>query len=390
MDRFTRDDLKRLTTIDAEAAVSLYMPTYRAGREVRQNAIRFKNLAKRVDEQLAKRGVAEKSREALAAKLAELEQNDRWWQHQSDALALFHTGSALETYRLPLDLDELAVVGPRLHLRPMVRLLQTDGPFYLLAVSQNRVRLFSGTQYSISELDVDALPSDLRSALDIDEYMRSLEQHTGSYADDAGTPLLFHGHGGSGMEVQKKDEIKQFCHRIDDALNSYFGQEKIPLVFAGVDYLFPLFREASSYNNLVKEPVEGNPDDLTPEQLHPKAWNVVEPRFEKARQEAIQRYGDASGSDRSAAKLPQILRAARQGAVDTLILAEGEQYWGKVDQEKWTIEDASRDDADAEELLNFAAVHTLANGGEVFSASRHAMPNGQTAAAILRFALPPG
>lgn len=388
MDRFTREDLKRLTDVDTEAAVSLYMPTYRAGREVRQNAIRFKNLAKRVEKQLASHGVSEDRRNALSGELANLEQDDSWWQHQSDGLALFYADDSLETYRLPLEVEETVVVGPRIHLRPMVRMLQTDGPFYLLAVSQNRVRLLSGTQYSIAELDVDSLPSDLRSALNIDEYVSSLQQHTGSYADEAGSALLFHGHGGAGMEVQKKDEIKQFFHRIDDALNSYFGQERTPLVFAGVDYLFPIFREASSYNELVDEPVEGNPDDMSPEQLHPKAWSVVEPRFDKQRQEAIQRYGDAIGADLAASKLPQVLRAARQGAVDTLILAEGEQYWGKVDESNWTTEDASREDPEAEELLNYAAVHTLAAGGQVFSASRHAMPDGLTAAAILRFALP--
>lgn len=388
MDRFTRDDLKRLTSVDADAAVSLFMPTYRAGREVRQNAIRFKNLGKRVEEQLASRGVAEDRRDSLSAKFASLEQDDSWWQHQSDGLALFYSNDDLETYRVPLDLDELVVVGPRIHLRPMVRMLQADGPFYLLAVSQNRVRLLSGTQYSIAELDVDALPADLRSALNIDEYVSSLQQHTGSYADDAGSALLFHGHGGAGMEVQKKDEIKQFFHRIDDALNSYFGQENIPLVFAGVDYLFPIFREASSYAHLLAEPVEGNPDDLTPEQLHPRAWSVIEPRFEKSRAEAIERYGDAVGAGLSASKLSEVLRAARQGAIDTLILAEGEQYWGRVDEETWTTEDASRDDPEAEELLNYAAVHTLAAGGQVFSASRHAMPDKLTTAAILRFALP--
>ena len=38
MDQFTRDDLKRLVESSGEPTVSIYMPTHRAGHDVRENA----------------------------------------------------------------------------------------------------------------------------------------------------------------------------------------------------------------------------------------------------------------------------------------------------------------------------------------------------------------
>ena len=41
---FVRNDLDELVGCDKRPAVSIYMPTHSAGREVRQDAIRLRNL----------------------------------------------------------------------------------------------------------------------------------------------------------------------------------------------------------------------------------------------------------------------------------------------------------------------------------------------------------
>ncbi|MGH8601563.1 MAG: hypothetical protein ACREXR_01905, partial [Gammaproteobacteria bacterium] len=46
----------------------------------------------------------------------------------------------------------MAVVEHRFHLKPLFPLISGDGTFYLLALSQNEVRLFKGSRYHINEL----------------------------------------------------------------------------------------------------------------------------------------------------------------------------------------------------------------------------------------------
>jgi len=44
------------------------------------------------------------------------------------------------------------VVSDRFHLKPLLPLLTGDGRFYILALSQNQVRLLQGTRYSVRGL----------------------------------------------------------------------------------------------------------------------------------------------------------------------------------------------------------------------------------------------
>ncbi|MEZ6097719.1 MAG: hypothetical protein R3E01_01985 [Pirellulaceae bacterium] len=387
MDQFTRDDLKRLVESSGEPAVSIYMPTHRAGRDVRENATRFKNLLKLAYERVGDRFSDNQTLRARLKEAAKLENDDAWWQHQSDGLAMFFSGDHDDRYRVPLKFEEFVAAARRFQVLPLVRLLQGDGRYYILAVSQNRVRLLEGTHYAVEELDPQQLPSNLRSALNIDEYTSSLQQHSTGGPDAAGT-MTFHGHGAADMDVQKKDEIQQFFQRIDAALGSYFGSERTPLVFAGVDYLFPIFRDACDYDGLVERSVAGNPDDLTAEQLHQEAWEVVQPLFAQHQNAALERYKMETGGDKALADLPDILRAARQGAIDTLFVAENQRQWCVVDEQSGEVRTAGENADGAEELLNYGAVGTLASGGTVYCLPSERMPDRKHAAALLRFPLP--
>jgi hypothetical protein len=50
---FSRSDLDEVVAIDAQPAVSLYLPTHIAGREIRQDPIRLKDLLSVVADRLA-------------------------------------------------------------------------------------------------------------------------------------------------------------------------------------------------------------------------------------------------------------------------------------------------------------------------------------------------
>ncbi len=50
---FSRSDLDELVAMDARPAVSIYLSTHLAGREIRQDPIRLKNLLSAAAERLA-------------------------------------------------------------------------------------------------------------------------------------------------------------------------------------------------------------------------------------------------------------------------------------------------------------------------------------------------
>ena len=89
MDILTKDELKTLIEHQDEASVSIFMPTHRVGRETQQDPIRLKNLLGEAKAQLTANGVrAPEARKWLEPAQALLEDQD-FWQHQSEGLALF-------------------------------------------------------------------------------------------------------------------------------------------------------------------------------------------------------------------------------------------------------------------------------------------------------------
>ncbi|QDU98355.1 baeRF7 domain-containing protein [Lignipirellula cremea] len=377
MDEFTRDDLHKLSTQQDAHLLSLYLPTETAGPQVRQNRIRFKNAVDEAEQLLHTRNAP-----ALQQQLEELrnwEADDDWWQHQSQGLAVFCDGEQIRRWRIPQEVDQICHLGERFHVAPLCQLLQNDGKFYVIAVSQNKVRLFSGAKTGMQELDSSSLPHDLESALNIDEYVSSLQHHSGS---GAGDHAMFHGHGGSDPDVRKKDEIRQYFQHINRSLPRYLSETDAPLVFAGVDFLFPIFRETCEYDGLHDEPIKGNPDELSASEVHEKAWRMMEPVFSEKRQQVLERYGDSLSKNLASDDFETVYQAAQFGRVDTLLLQQGVHLWGQIDEGGELHTHDSPQEADAD-LLNAALVETLRHSGKVFFYNPDALSN--TAAAIMRY-----
>jgi hypothetical protein len=68
--------------------------------------------------------------DGLLAPVRELGDDTGFWQHQADGLAVYVAPELMRSFRVPLELDENAVVGPRFRLRPLLPLLAGDGHYW--------------------------------------------------------------------------------------------------------------------------------------------------------------------------------------------------------------------------------------------------------------------
>jgi hypothetical protein len=352
-----------------------------AGPEREQNRIRFKNLLRDAENLLSE--TDKPAVDELLAPLRTLHDNgdDLVWAHPAPGLAVFRGDDRFDLFRTPAEMNTEVHVGDRFYLRPMLPMLQGDGSFLLLAVSQNRVRLFEATRHAIAEVHLDTLPKNLIEALNVDEWTSTLQQHSESRG--ASDKAMFHGQGAG--EDDRKQDILEYFRRLDDALSDYLADHHNPLVFAGVEYLFPLFQQCCHYRNLVDQPLPGNPDGPPADQLHDAAWGIVEPQFRRDLTDTVEKFGAAKARDLGSADLEEILIAAYRGAVDTLLIQSGASCWGEVDSAGNSV----RHDAHREEsvdLLDEAAFMTLAHGGGVWEVDEDEMPSdAPLIAAVMRF-----
>ena len=387
MDILNPAALKSLIAQQGKWCVSLYMPTHRAGQEQQQDPIRLKNLLAEAEANLLANGVRRPEVQKLMHPAEELLWDRDFWQHQGDGLAIFLTDQFHKVYRLPVEFEELIHTGNSFHIKPLLPCLGRGIKFYVLAVSMNNARLFEGNADTMSEIELD-FPTSMESALWMDDPEKYLNMHSGSISmgQGKGGAGVFHGHDPADED---KTNILRFFQSVNQGLNDLLDEKNIPMVLAGVDYLLPIFREASSYQNLLEDEITGNPDRETLKELHTKAWQIVRPIFEESQKKAFEKYEQLSGqkSDLATSDIKTAVKAAVFGQVETIFVPLEMQKWGRYDAENNKVIVQNQPEPENEDLYDFAATQTLLNSGQVFAVPPEQMPGGGEIAVILRYAV---
>ena len=192
---------------------------------------------------------------------------------------------------------------------------------------------------------------------------RSLQHHSGQGGNDT---AIFHGQG-RGEESEKKEEILKYFRDVNDGLMKMIHDEDAPLVIACVDYMFPIYKEANTYNHLVEEDfISGNHEHTDPIELKEKSWAIVKPAFTASRDKAFDQFNATIGTGNSTYHMDKVIPAAIGGRVDKLFYRSGEQLWGTYDESTHKIEADTMHRTGNTDLINTAVEATIKNGGEVY------------------------
>lgn len=356
VDLLSVDDLRRLAEVTGPC-VSLYLPTAPFGPGTRSGSSQLHRLANQAASELADQGMTVADVDAMLAPLRELQDDADFWQRQSEGLALFVAPDFFDGFRLPASFSERVLVGDAFRMLPLVGSIGGDSTFYVLALAQNAIRLLAATEHTVVEVDVPGLPRSMTEAVPEAEPERVRGVHS------TGTGAVTHGQG---TEADyDKDALARYFRAVDDVLVAGLPTTGRPLVLASVGYYLPIYRSVSRYPAVWDVAVEGNPERRSAQELHDDAWRLVADHFAAPGTQELDRYREAAGTGRTLTGADQVLGAAREGRVDTVL----------VDARATTSGD---------EVLDLAVLETLRRSGRVIAVGEDAdLPD--TAAAILRY-----
>jgi hypothetical protein len=390
MDLFNKERLSALAHTEADPCISLFMPTVRFEAEQEQNTIRYKNLLSHARDDLRAREMSDGRIEEILQPARERLDDTAFWRSLSEGLAVFITPGGTNFYRLPLNFEELVVVNDTFHLTPLFPLIASNNRYYVLALSQNEVKLYQGTHFAISEVKTAEIPTSITETLAFDDPERNVQNHTASRAGKR-SDAAFHGHGSDQDDAAARPhaDLKRFFDQIDDGVRDTLGDEAAPLVLAGVKYYLPIYREANKYGGLVEDQIApGNPEHLEAKELHANTWELVEPIFHEAQAQSMDNFRQELGHGEGLASedLNEIVPASVFSRVNDLFVPIGEHRWGHYDAERNTVELHEGQETGDVDLLNFATVQTYLNGGTVHALRPDNMPDkGQLLAATFRY-----
>jgi hypothetical protein len=320
----------------------------------------------------------------LVQSARDLPADPAYWEARSRGLAIFVAPDAFEPYRLPRAFQESVTVDRRFVIRPLLPLLNANERFLVLALSQNKVRLFEADRHHIKRVEVPDLPAGMEEALDYVPVDRGSQTHSAMQGRHGKQAAVFHGQGGKAEA--HKDDLHEFFRLVDAALRPRLRDEHVPLVLAGVEYLPPIYREVTSYPHVCDPALYCNCDYLTEHELHERVWPVAEPVLAEQRCETAHRIRHALDSaDGATDDLKTILTAAQAGRADTLFIREGAQEWGEFFEATGRCDRHEVRQPGDRDLLDLAAAATLLHGGTVYAVGQDEMPTRKAAAALLRY-----
>lgn len=384
MSMINDQEFKKLANYSNETCVSIFIPTQRAGKEVleEKNKKHLHSEWTQVKKKLKEQNVAEEAIDEIGKPIQKLIEDRDFWRHQSDGLAIFSSPDFFESYTLPVNFEAYNYISNEFYVKPLVPAMTGDGKFNILSIQLEDVSFYEASKYSIMPVDIDEItPSRLEERVGFDYKEKALQFRT---QGEGGEKTQFHGHGGSERDVQV--EIKQFFRAVDQGLKDHLNKEKLPLVVVCQDHLFPIYKDANTYNHLIETLVPGNPNDTDMLGIHQKALEIAEPYLNENRDEKIKKYEELSKTENTTSAVSDIIPAVYQGKVDTLFIENRAEEWGKYHEDEMKVEFSDDHQNGNISLLNLAARKTIEMGGKVYLVEHEFMPEKKSKMnALLRF-----
>lgn len=390
--------------------LSLYLPTHRHVPDNTVDRPAFRHLVESLE--LALEPAAARDRiEHLLHPFRLLEGDRDFWEHTRDGLAVLAAAGRARVFPLHRPVPPLAVVGPRFHLTPLVRLTAAAERFHVLLLTSREARLYEGTAWidprgaAVERLDpvllVPRAGAFSRTTLTRADVVD--EEIFQPHRVQRGMGIEGVIHGGTGA---KRDDIEAdteiFLAFVDGIVHEQASRPTgLPLFLVAQPRLAATYRGLAKDPLLAEEHVAKDPHLLTEEEI----VAAVGPLFTAARGPRVARdvraFAWARARGRAAGDLADVARAAVAGQVATLLLENDRFEPGRFDRATGAIEfavppaaAASSDRARtgdmpaeaAEDLFSAVAETVLLHGGTIVALARNEMPTESGVAAIYRYA----
>lgn len=383
---FSHTDIRHLLEAQKPPCLSLYQPTHRAFPDSQQNSLRFRNLVRDLEGLVAETASPEMC-ERLLAPFRQLVEDHDVWAHPRDGLAVLRTPELFRVYQLQRPVAELVVVSDSLHLKPLLRILQSVDRFQILCLDQDKVRLFEGTRDALDEADLaPGVPRTLEEALGDQLTPKDQSGFTHGRGDRAAVAGNQMRHGPSDRDVGIDRDRDRYFQMVDKAVLEYHSRsDEVPLILAALPENQGHFRAQSQNPFLLLEGIDINPHSIDVGELKARAWRIMRPHYEQRLEKLIDEYGESKAKDLGTDELERAGEAGACSRIRTLLVDADRHVQGRLYRETGKVELLGGEAPDVDDVLDDLMELTLQRGGEVIIVPHERMPTESGIAAIYRY-----
>lgn len=361
----TRSDLDSLVGEASYPLVSIVMPTNRVSTGDPER-IGLKNAIAEATERLGGEGLEREAMGHLTDRL-EAVQSATDFTTLSEGLAVFVSKAKTTVFQLSFEPLPAVTVDSTYLLKPVIRQVNQEQPYYLLALSEQDTRLWAGARDRLKEISDDGFPM----------------VHEG-VGGEIGVPK---GYGKRTSQLRDEGHRK-FFREVVASFQSRLAQDPRPVVVAGVKRYHGFLEEIGGLGADIVGEIIGNVDKVPEKDLGEQAWAAIEERQAAERDSWVEAAHTAAATDKAARGLDDIYQAAVSGQVSVLVAEETYVVAANVDVSGHLHGDAPESGtgpSHADDAVDFIAAEVLRKGGDVRYVGDGELSDLGHAVAILRY-----
>lgn len=309
-------ELDMMLAQNGKPCISITVPTAKYGRARTQNPDLIERAIKRAKQLLAHSAWPKDLRDQVEHRLDLLQENIDFMRLQ-EGLAIFLSTDFFKIQLLPFQVKEKVTLSDKFELRDLIYYAQFLQPYYLLALSKKRVRLFKGSGRDLQEIINNDFPK---------KYVEEYEYERPSIGSSSSPGLKSFEPDKSVMEDIR---ISDFFRHADQSLTKYI-KDKDYLFIAGVEEELADFDRISRHLPNIAGKIAGNFDVDAVHPLAETAWNNIKEKVKTTQRKLVTRLDDDFGNDLALDGVRNVWRAAREGRGRMLLLERDYHVIGYV------------------------------------------------------------
>ncbi|MBL4696241.1 MAG: hypothetical protein JKY77_05750 [Rhizobiaceae bacterium] len=366
----TWPEFKALTETRRDACVSIYVTTTPLSQDTDGCRIELGNMAKQAYDQLESSGFDKRRLAELMEHFDDLDDDDEFWRLQANSLAVLVTPDRMHTFRLANTIVPTIQVSDRFHLTPLLRAITFPHSAFVLALSENAVRLVEVfPDLPPVTVKIEGMPKDAASA--VGKSTLNKRSHSRRI------------HGSEGQNVR----FRQYARQVDAALRAVLAGRETPLILAATGRLASVFSSVCSYPNLLSNIIETSPDRVSDADIAAATLPILDTAYRGEVLQLQELYETRLTQGRATSDLSDAARAATYGAIEALLVDIDSVAPGLVDEETGAITFSDQSDATNYGIVDEIAGRALIRGAMVLGVRKADMPAVGEVAAILRYAV---
>ncbi len=385
MEKVSLTDFQQLLEYSHPFSISLYLSSDEVGLEPLKRKAEFQDLEREILDQINQLGASQAEVKRVTRCLNEIKNKDELWEIGPRGFAAFMSPDFCQLFQLPIEVKNLALISYRFHLKPLIRLLTQPCEFYLLSLTKKKIQLYKGDRYGLEPVEVPDLPKSFEEVVGVETSERHLQFHTQTASNRGGTrPAIYHGSSSWGDDKHKY--LARYLQQVDNAVEKYLRASNLPLILSGVERMITTYQGANTYAHLVAHLIiKGSNALANLSALHKKALELLEPYLLQQEKQLVEKYFAHGGTNQFSFEIEEILREARLGRVDTLVVAQGVREWGQFNPDTLKVIQTGEPTPEAHDLLDIACAQTLLTGGRAYVLPPEQIPQHHSAAAVFRY-----